>query len=253
MLGGMPLPRIPATRQVGGPVALRSVIIGFAISTLLTTACATTDDAAGTSTTSVDATVPTTTTQPATTAAPTTSAASTTAAPTTSTTTTTITPADGSLSLTRVVFEPDPYLIVTNVGSTSIELADHWLCQRPDYARLPALTVEPADQVAIALTSVLPPDLVAVTATIELGQDIGGLDRTGGELALYVGSDFDAATAISDYVAWGSAGHGRESVAVDAGIWADGAFIDIAPEALSISSGGSPGAGAEDWFVDLGG
>jgi hypothetical protein len=224
--------------------------------TLGLTACSGDDDAGDDT---VETTAPETTT---TTAAPATSApqtSTTTAAPATTTTaapdttTTTIAAGPGALAMTRVVYEPTTFVMITNVGGSPIELGQHWLCQRPSYSQLPATVLEPGDTVAIGFDGDPPSDLVGLTATFDLEGALGGVTRDDGELGLYTAASFDDVSAITDYVQWGSAGHGRESVAVGAGIWTEGAFVDVPIEATSISSSGLPSAGFEDWFADVGG
>lgn len=155
--------------------------------------------------------------------------------------------------MTRVVFEPSSYVVITNVGGEPAELGNHWLCIFPGYQQLPAQTLGPGDSVAIGLDTAAPPDLVDFVAVFELGPVIGIPRADGGELGLYAAADFGSADAIVDYVEWGFSGHQRSPVAVEAGIWSDGAFIAIPEEALAISSSGAIGGNEGDWFVDIGG
>ncbi len=230
----------------------------FAALALAIASCSGDDDAApasptiaSTTTTSVapstEATTPTTTT-----ASPETTT-TTEAVETTTTTLTTIAPGPGALALTRVVFEPVAYVTVKNVGNGPLELSTHWLCQRPAYVQLPQMTIEPGDTVAIGLGEDAPPELVEYVAVFELGTVLGDLARDDGEMALYTAPFFDDPFSIADYVEWGLPGHGRSNVAVLAGIWEDGAFIEVPIEATSLSSSGTIGAGPEDWFTDIGG
>jgi len=234
--------------------------IVFLLAMLVAAACSS-DDSEGGGTepsTTADAAAttaagPTTTEAPTdTTATPATQAATTTAAPAT-TTTTTILASSGSLQVTQVVFEPGAYVLVTNVGGTATELGGHWICRRPSYKQLPSFTLEPGDTVAIGLGDTPPPDLAGLAGVIDLGRALGPITRSDGEIGLFTGPNFDSADAIVDYVQWGSAGHGREAVAAEAGIWTVGAFVEVPEEAISISSSGIPGAGVEDWFADVGG
>lgn len=179
--------------------------------------------------------------------------ATTTTAATATTTTTTVAPGPGVLALTRVVFEPVAYVTITNVGNGPIELGNHWLCQRPAYVQLPRLELLPGDTVAIGLGDGTPPDLVEYVEVFELGAALGAIAQVEGEAGLYANPFFEDATALLDYVEWGSSGHGRSAVAVQAGIWADGAFVEVPEEAMSISSSGTIGGGPEDWFADIGG
>ncbi len=242
---------------------MRRLLLLVIVSVLLATACSgddaspTTTAAAATATTIVGEPGTTTTTSSAQddTTAPgdtttTTSASTTTVA---ETTTTTISAGPGVLAITRVVFEPATYIAVTNVGGNPIELSDHWLCQRPGYKQLPEFELQPGDTVGIGLGDVAPDDLVSLVATFDLARAVGPVTRDGGELGLYTDAVFDDPNSIVDYVEWGSPDHGRSSVAVEAGIWTAGAFVEVPSEALSISSSGAAGAGFEDWFADVGG
>lgn len=172
---------------------------------------------------------------------------------TTTSTTTTIAPGPGALALTRVVFTPVAYIAITNIGNAPAALDGYWLCRRPAYEQLPALTLEPGGTVAIGLGDDPPPDLVEFAEIIELGNALGPLDKDGGEIGLYTAATFDNPNAMVDYVEWGSAGHGRSDVAVAAGIWVEGDFVELPPEATSMSSSGAGGVGAADWFADVGG
>ncbi len=159
----------------------------------------------------------------------------------------------GTLALTRVVFEPSAYVVVTNVGGQSAELGAHWLCVFPSYQQLPAHTVEPGQSVAIGLDTAPPPDLIGFAEVFDLGPVVGTPQAADGEMALYTAADFGSATAIADYVQWGSGDHQRSSVAAEAGIWTPGAFVEVPPEALGISSSGAIGGNESDWFAEVGG
>lgn len=215
-------------------------------------AVTTTGAAEGTTTSAPSTTV--TTAAPTTSGAPSTTAASTTTVETTTTTTTTVAPGRGVLAMIRLSFQPSPYVLITNVGAAPIDLGDHWLCRRPSYKQLPQLTMDPGDTVAVGLGDTPPPDdLVGLAGSVDLGRALGAITRTEGELGLYTAPTFDSPSAIVDYVQWGAADHGRESVAVEAGIWTAGAFVEVPPEALALTSSGLPEAGFEDWAAEIGG
>lgn len=234
-------------------------IAAVAMLVLLAAACGD-DDGAATTVAEATTTTPTTVATTVTSAAPaTTSAAVTTTSPVGTTaapeaTTTTMAPGSGILAMIRVSFQPTPYVLITNVGAAPIDLGDHWLCRRPAYKQLPRLMMEPGDTVAVGLGDTPPPDdLVGLVDSIDLGQALGVIARDDGELGLYGAPTFDAASAMVDYVQWGSADHGRESVAVEAGIWTAGAFVEVPLEALALTSSGLPDAGFEDWAAEVGG
>lgn len=208
----------------------------------------TTTEASGTTATTA---TPTTSAAPATTTAPSTTQ---TDASTTTTTATTVAPGGGVLAMIRLSFQPVPYVLITNVGAAPIDLGDHWLCRRPAYRQLPSIMMDPGDTVVVGLGDTPPPDdLVGLAGSVDLGRALGVITRADGELGLYTAPTFDSPSAIVDYVEWGSADHGRESVAVEAGIWTAGAFVEVPPEALALTSSGLPEAGFEDWAAEVGG
>ena len=87
---------------------------------------------------------------------------------------------------------------------------------------------------------------IAPGETIRLAASaVGGLDPTGGEAALYSSPAFSDPSAIFGYVQWGTGGE-RAGVAVEAGIWADGATVEPDPAFNSIELFGDP-ADVEAW------
>ena len=175
--------------------------------------------------------------------------ATTTAPPNGSTTTAISTTADGGsavFAIEMVTFGDGAMVVITNTGAGAGDLAGHWLCQRPSYFQIPDVALEPGAQVAIALDGegfAPPPGAV----TIDAVATVGTIDPTSGELGLYSASQFDDPTSIVSYVEWGSAGHGRSSVAVAAGIWTDGGFVATTPTTASLSTTAVPATGPDDW------
>lgn len=206
-----------------------------------TAAAASTTTAAATSTT-VQPPTTTTTTAPTTTTAEAT------------TTTSTVPPPSGpaEFAITEVVFGTNPYLTITNIGLGPGELGSFWLCQRPSYYEIPAVTLEPGEIVAIALGGDRP-DLIGIAAVFDAGNELGKILRGNGELGLYRAPAFGDKDAILDYVEWGSAGHGRSDVAVAAGIWVEDGFVPVPPEAQSIAVLAPPAAGPDQWSALVGG
>ncbi len=109
--------------------------------------------------------------------------------------------------------------VVTNLGERDIDLAGYWICNRPNYAELPARVLAPGDSVEASL---------------------GGFPASGGEVAVYTSNAFDDPSSISTFVAWGSGG-GRQSVAEAAGIWTGD---PVQPTGESITLVGEPGSAA---------
>ncbi len=111
--------------------------------------------------------------------------------------------------------------VITNVGERDIDLTGHWVCNRPNYAELPARVLQPTESVEVSL---------------------GGFPAAGGEVAVYTSDAFGDPTAISTYVGWGSGG-GRQPVAEDAGIWTG---APVQPTGDTITLSGDPGS-ADGW------
>lgn len=111
--------------------------------------------------------------------------------------------------------------VITNNGDRDIDLAGHWICNRPSYAEMPNQVLTPGDSVEASL---------------------GGFSPDGGEVAIYTSDAFGDSTAIATYVSWGSGG-GRDPVAKEAGIW-EGAPVQVAGDTIELT--GEPGS-ADGW------
>lgn len=122
--------------------------------------------------------------------------------------------------VTEVNFETG-VAIIRNDGSAAVDLAGHWLCNRPTYVELSAGALAPGDTREVSL---------------------GGFDADGGELGVYSSDNFGSADAMVAYVHWGSGG-GRAGVAGDAGLWSG---EPVSPAGASITLVGSGGA-ADSW------
>ncbi len=86
---------------------------------------------------------------------------------------------------------------ITNNGTADVDLSGHQLCNRPNYLALPEVTLAPGDSIEITL---------------------GGIGADGGEVGLYMSSNFGSSDDLLSYVTWGSGG-GRLSVAEAGGAW----------------------------------
>ncbi len=120
------------------------------------------------------------------------------------------------------------FVLLRNDGDEPVDLAGYWLCNRPNYVELPSRTVAPGEVLELD------------TAVSDLS-----LDPAGGELALYSSRSFGDPAAILRYVQWGSDGHGRTDVAVTAGVWKAGEFVDN--QGGDLQSSGSDPISAADW------
>ncbi len=195
----------------------------------------------------------TTTTAAAAAAATTTTAAeetTTTAADETTTTataetTTTAAAGEGAVfAVTEVVFGDQGYVAITNIGSETGNLERWQLCQRPSYFGMPSQELAPGETVYVTTTTVVGLDVDG--PVIDAGGRFGSLSASGGEIGLYRDSNFGSTSSIVSYVEWGSSGHARSGVAVGAGIWVDGDFVDAEGSVL-IRATDEPPLGAGDW------
>jgi hypothetical protein len=191
---------------------------------------------------------------------PTTTTVTDTSPPTTSPTTTTTQPAGTAplLSVTEIQFGENGFIAITNIGNVTADLEDYAVCNRPDYFQIPSIELEPLEVVWLAVGdgSALSGGAGIAKEVIPMNGALGALTRADGEVAFYSSSAFADPEAIITYVQWGSPAHGREETAVAAGIWEEGAFLDVPDDAFGIQSivgtAGIP-TSPDDWVAGIGG
>lgn len=103
--------------------------------------------------------------------------------------------ARGVLQVTEIRFENSSGTL-TNTGDEPIDLAGHWLCNRPTYVELSGV-LEPGESMDVGLA---------------------GMTPDGGELAVYSSQNFSSAADMVTYVHWAGGG-GRADTAAAAGLW----------------------------------
>ncbi len=118
------------------------------------------------------------------------------------------------LSVTAVSFSTNT-VTVRNDGDSEVNLDGWFLCNRPTYIGAPSETIAPG-------------------ATLDIDVSDLGLGTDFGEFGLYTSSDFGSADAIAAYVQWGQGENGRASVAVEAGLIAEGEFVDNGGEDFTV-------------------
>lgn len=134
--------------------------------------------------------------------------------------------------INEIVYGTSQAVEIKNLGPSSLDISDYWLCSFPTYNQLSSLTV---------LSGSL--NLDAGALLVVSGH---GYSNTDDELGLYTASGFGNEENIIDYVEWGSTGHVRSTVAQAAGIWSAGDFVaDIAASA-SLEYDGT-GDSSSDW------
>ena len=120
-----------------------------------------------------------------------------------------------------------------NNGTSAVDISSYWLCNIPAYTQISNLTVDCGN------LNLAAGEIITITG-------FNSLNENDAELGLYSTNNFGSSTAIVDYLEWGSTGHGRSSVAVNAGVWTTGEFVASFGSNESIAVSGT-GNTAADW------
>ena len=173
-------------------------------------------------------------------------------ASTTTTTTTTTLPRNAApaFGLSQVVFGDNPSVIITNWGNAQGNLEGYWLGQDAVFEILPAIELNPGEQVLIGLGPTPPTDIAGMAVIEHLGPSLGGFQVASGEVGLFRNDSFEDPASLVAYVAWGE--HPTAEVAIVAELWGETA-VATSEEDPSISTGVFPATTSDDWFTDLGG
>lgn len=126
-----------------------------------------------------------------------------------------VAPEAGSIVIDAVSFTNNT-VTITNVGSEAIDFAGWSTCNRPAYAAVSVPAIEPG-------------------ATVDLDVVDLNLSPDGGEFGLYRSNNFGSSADIVAYVQWGKADNGRAAVAADAGLIAEGDFVDNGGDDFTVS------------------
>ncbi len=111
------------------------------------------------------------------------------------------------------VNEQENLVEIKNFGTEMVDISNYWFCALFNYSQLNTLTVDSG-------SLQLMPDATVVLSGFSL-TDVAS------DLGLYATNTFGDASAMRDFTQWGAAGQGRESVAVTAGIWTAGDFLEV--------------------------
>ncbi|AXT58806.1 hypothetical protein D1816_00055 [Aquimarina sp. AD10] len=138
-----------------------------------------------------------------------------------------------SIVINEVRYGENKQIELWNNGTVAVDLAPYWLCLGPgQYLQVENATV-------VSGEAQLEPGEFLVLNWNELGDNEG--------LGLYSTNAFTNADALIDFVQWGASGSARESVAVAAGQWTSGEFVQsVRLPSYSISYDGE-GNAAADW------
>jgi len=117
---------------------------------------------------------------------------------------------------------------IQNFGSSTVPINDYWFCTLFIYDQLNSFTIENGSL------------NLAAGETVKLsGLNLRDSDA---DLGLYTTNSFGSAAAMSDFMQWGDAGNGRESVANSASIWTTGDFLDGSGPFVYSGNGNQNGA-----------
>ncbi len=125
---------------------------------------------------------------------------------------------------------------LANIGTASQNVASYWLCNFPAYSTISNLTIVCGGDMMLD-----PGELLTVSGFT--------VDAADGEMGLYLINDYTDPNDLIDYVEWGSSGHQRSSVAVQAGIWTTGDFVPAFSAPNSLEYNGT-GDSSSDWSED---
>ncbi len=128
---------------------------------------------------------------------------------------------------------PGGTIELKNIGTTTVDVSGYWLCDFPAYQQISNSSLDCGNSV------MAPGDILAVN-------DFNVVSAADGEIGLYNTNSFGSASALEDYVEWGSTGHQRSSVAVAAGIWTAGDFVPAFGVSESLAYSGT-GDNSSSW------
>jgi len=144
----------------------------------------------------------------------------------------------GQVRINEVDYE-DQWVELRNTGNATVDVSDYYLCSFPTYEPLSDLTA------LVGSTSIPAGGFLVVEWTAS------NFTTSDGEVGLYFNNNnFADASTMADYMQYGTAGHVREGVANDAGVWETGEFVSIdeVPSGKTISFFDVQGeVGEEDW------
>ncbi|MEL6355723.1 MAG: T9SS type A sorting domain-containing protein [Bacteroidota bacterium] len=106
----------------------------------------------------------------------------------------------------------DGSIEIFNGTDSTVNVGSYWLCDFPTYEQLSSLTLVCGD------LNLAPGEVLVVSG-------FSAFNAADGELGLYTANQFSNSNAIISYLEWGSAGHTRASVAINAGIWTSNFFL----------------------------
>ena len=132
------------------------------------------------------------------------------------------------LQLVGVDFELNS-IIITNEGASDVRTQGLWVYQDGEVSEFNIFTIEPRTEILFNIG------------------DVGELEASGGEVALFTSDTFSDPDALLEYVAWGATGHSRMDVAIDAGKWNEEGPVETNSDTLLIVRADPNLTGPDAW------
>ena len=160
------------------------------------------------------------------------------------TTSTTIITGNAKFVIGSVVFGEGGTIEVGNLGPDAGDLTGFWIAIHPYYLEIPSVVIAPGKAIIVSIAEDADPELVIPAADL-----LPTLKSGSGEIGLYSSGGFGDPDAIVDYVEWGSTGHTRSNVAIQAGLWPEDEAIVIEGSATGLTAGDRSEPGPQGWSV----
>lgn len=134
------------------------------------------------------------------------------------------------LEIERVGVGDEAWVELGNFTDIPVEFGGLHLCQADACQELPDGVVQPGEEVYVVVSG--DPDLDGPVIVDDA--DLGELRPAHGELSLFSRADFDDPEALVLFFEWGSTPHEHTDLALEAGLWVDGAFAPTTERAVEL-------------------
>lgn len=134
------------------------------------------------------------------------------------------------LDIDRVGVGEDAWVSLGNFTDVPVQIGGLHLCQGSNCEELPERIVEPGENVYVVVSG--DPALDGLAMIDDAG--LGELRPSDGELSLFSRPDFDDPSALVLFLEWGSTPHEHTDLALEAGLWVEGAFAPSTDRATEL-------------------
>ena len=160
------------------------------------------------------------------------------------TTTTTVITGNAKFVIGSVVFGEAGTIEVGNLGPDAGDLSGFWIAVHPYYMEIPSTIIAPGKAIIVTIEEQADPELVIPAAGL-----LPVLTSASGEIGLYSSGDFGDPDAIVDYAEWGSTGHVRSNIAIEAGLWPEDQVIVTDGSVTGLAADDRSEPGPQGWSV----